>query len=207
MKKRRLNVLFVAIIALAAAPQALQDARRLVHAAQDRAESEFWSVFLSYRTAGEQAKGATELVADRRSVAMTNCPFERIAARALDATRASQTNIIREIRRASAKARAAASQTVEPDSKDETVARVFSARTVEFSEVEKRINPHARDAEKLADSSNRTTMASFLPDNENMKIRVKQALDKILQQKVRNTGDGNNSDEDNEDAPGDTGSM
>ena len=214
MKNRRLNVLFIAIIALAAAPQALQDIHRLANAVQDRAETEFWSVFLSYQTPaanGAETKGATELLATRGSGSMNSCPLERIGAQTKEATRNSQTNenstparSSQEIKRTSFGAQVAASapiasQPVEPNPYKETLASVYTVRAFEFSDEEKEalkaLNLHARDTEKLADIASKASVAPFLPGDENLQIKMKQAveMDKVLRQRVRYTRDRSES--------------
>lgn len=221
MKNRRLNVLFIAIIALAAAPQALQDMGRLVSVAQERAETEFWSVFLSYQTTeskGAETRGATELVADRRS-GSTSCPLERVRLRVDGATRNSQSNenstparSSQQFKRASAKAQPAENQPVEQAVDDEAVASLYRVRTFQFSEEERdasrAVSPHARDAEKLADVASKASLASFLPENENLQIRVKQVMemDRALRQRVRFPRDRSESN-DSLPAPNPTGSM
>ncbi|MCA1557505.1 MAG: hypothetical protein LC731_03075, partial [Acidobacteria bacterium] len=80
MKNRRLNVLFMALIALAAAPQAFWDAHRLANAAQERVESEFWSVFLSYQmpgsNGGDRGGVSKEMVAAPSTQEKdSNCPL------------------------------------------------------------------------------------------------------------------------------------
>lgn len=201
MKNRRLNVLFIAIIALAAAPQALLDARQWANAAQERAETEFWSVFLSYQTpdaGGARAKSSTELVAMRRTGANSGCPLERIAAPAVNAPRNAEgakdstpAKAARETRRASAAMRPAASQPVQQDPGDETIASAEPARTFEFSEAEKKALRgaalHQRETERLSNIASETDIASSLPGNENIQIRMKRALDfdKLLRQRVR----------------------
>jgi hypothetical protein len=219
MKNRRLNVLFIAIIAVAAAPQALQDMGRLVSVAQERAETEFWSVFLSYQTTEAkpaETRSATELMADRRSGAANSCPLESVRLRVDGATRNSQSNensttarSSQQMKRASAKAQPAENQAVNDD---EMLATVYRVRTVEFSEEERdalrAVSPHARDAEKLTDVTSKASLASFLPGNENLQIRVKQAMemDKALRQRVRFPRDRTESD-DSIPAPNPNGSM
>lgn len=224
MKNRRLNLLFIAIMALAAAPQALQDARRLANAAQDRAETEFWSIFLSYQMPGAkslEARGTTELVAMRRQGAPDSCPLTVIPSRAAEAARASQANksstparAIRETRRASSTAELAASQPVDPVFDDETLASLDAVRRVGFSEEGKNrlraAGPHARDTEKFADVATRAAFASFVPENENIQIRMKQALemDKPLRRRIRYTRNrSDNADAADIPLPNPAGSM
>jgi hypothetical protein len=223
MKNRRLNVLFIAIIAVAAAPQALQDMGRLVSVAQERAETEFWSVFLSYQTTeakGTETRGATELMAARRSSAVNSCPLERVRLRVDGATRNSQSNenstparSSQQVKKANAKAQPAGNQPVEQVvDGDETVAAVYRVRTTEFSEEEKdalrAASLHARDTDKLADAASKTSLASFLPGTENLQIRVKQAMemDRALRQRVRFPRDRSESDN-SIPAPNPDGSM
>jgi hypothetical protein len=199
MKNRRLNVLFIAIIALAAAPQAWQDAHRLVNAAQERAETEFWSVFLSYRTpaAGDaEAVSASGLVASNRHEAQGDCPLER--GKQSEAVRDSRKNesstptrVIRESRRASAKSDQDAPQAVEADLDEETIASMERVSTAAFAEKDKNAlraaGLHARDVEKIASLASRATLASFVQGNEDRQIKVKQLMemDKFLRQRAR----------------------
>src|SRR5918997_1316772 len=96
MKNRRLNVLFIALIALAAAPQALLDVHRLANAAQERVESEFWSVFLSYQTpSSEGTRGGVrqELVsAPRAEGTDTACPLQQADASQMEVARVFRAN-------------------------------------------------------------------------------------------------------------------
>ncbi|HEX8177045.1 MAG TPA: hypothetical protein VF543_18280 [Pyrinomonadaceae bacterium] len=204
MKNRRLNVLFIAIIALAAAPQAMHDAHRLVNAAQERAESEFWSIFLSYTSpeAGEaKSSGRSELIAARsRQETEEVCPTERVVVRQAESrnSRPSEARM-----RARAEARRATSEdeentvlpeTVEADSdsRDE-VANLYTVRPVIFSEREqtalRATGVHARDAEKIAEAASRGNLASFAPGRETQ-LKIKQMeIDRLLRQRNRATRD------------------
>lgn len=205
MKNRRLNVLFIAVIALAAAPQALQDARQWANAAQERAETEFWSLFLSYQTPdsdGARAKGSSELFAMRRPDTASRCPLRRIALPAIDETRRSEgakdstpAKAAKETRRVSAANRGAAatttiSQQVRRDFDGEALASAERARMFEFSEEEKEALRgaalHARQTEKITGLASKTDIASSVPRYENFQIRVKKTmeLDKLLRQKA-----------------------
>jgi hypothetical protein len=204
MKNRRLNVLFMAIIALAAAPQALQDVYGLVNAAHERAETELWSVFLSYQTPDANAReksAATELVAVRREQETQEaCPLERTAEQKVEVVRGSQSNnnaaskrnVNVEARRASAKAITDVPEMVEAEFEDgETEARTFTVRTVAFSEKDqkalKALGLHARDTERIADAASKTALASVLQGRESMQIKMKQTMevDRLLRQKTR----------------------
>jgi hypothetical protein len=204
--------LFIAIIALAAAPQALLDAHRLVSAAQERAETEFWSVFLSYQTPaanGTEKRAATELVAARRRQEEKDaCPLQRTPERAVRVASDSQSNdgaararaAGAEAVRASAKANRSVPQTVEADFDDgEEVARVFTVRTVGFTEKEQKAlgaaGLHARDTEKIVDAASRASLASFSQGKENLQIKMKQMMemDKLLRQRPRSNRDRSES--------------
>ncbi|MBD0372078.1 MAG: hypothetical protein ICV60_14650 [Pyrinomonadaceae bacterium] len=203
MKNRRLNVLFIAIIALAAAPQAFYDAYRLANAAQERAESEFWSVFLSYQMPeadGAQTARATELMAARSQQPREACALERMAARASEAARSSQSNETApaRVRVISAEAKGAKTilvlpETVEADSDGaDEVASALPSRSVLFSEKEQKAlrasGIHARDIERIADAASKASLASFR-ENGGPEIKVRQAMemDKLLRQKTRNS--------------------
>jgi hypothetical protein len=191
MKNRRLNVLFIAIIALAAAPQAFNDAYRLVNAAQERAETEFWSVFLSYQMPeadGAKTSGRTELVAARRQQQETEaCQLEGVVARSTESLRRRQSNQASpgtrvtnvETRRADAIPEAPETVEADFDNADE-VASVYTARPVVFSEKElkalKSAGLHARDAEKIADAASKGSIASFVQGNESQ-IKIKQVME------------------------------
>jgi hypothetical protein len=207
MKNRRLNVLFIAIIALAAAPQALQDAHSLVNAAQERAETEFWSVFLSYQTPGPaitEKSAATELVAARQPETKESCPVEQMAGRALKVVRDAEANdnaarvkiVNVEAMRASAKANKSVPETIEVNFADgESVASLYTVRAVAFSEKEQKgLNAaclHARDTERIADAASKAALASFIQGKENTQIKVKQLMemDKLLRQRTRSMMD------------------
>lgn len=201
MKNRRLNVLFIAIIALAAAPQAFHDAQRLVKAAHERAETEFWSVFLSYQVPeSNEAKtsGKIELVAARSQQATTeSCAIEPVAARSAEAIRYSRSNETRarakaEARRTSAQENTDVTEMVEADfdSADE-VAGVYTVRPVVFSEKEQKAlraaGVHARDAERASNAASKASIASFAPGREaQMKIKQVMDMDKLMRQRNRN---------------------
>lgn len=206
MKNRRLNVLFIAIIALAAMPQALQDARSLVSAAHERAENEFWSVFLSYQMPEANSaatKGGSQLALRQQA----SCPLQRRAAERVEVARNSQSSEapaqVRakgEARRAKAQANPNVPETVEPavdnvEALASEYAYTYTVRPVVFSEEEqkalKAASLHARDTEKQADSDSKASLASFLQENQNMRIRVKQlmGLDKLQRQRNRDTRD------------------
>lgn len=196
MKNRRLNVLFIAIIALAAAPQAMHDAHQLVNTAQERAESEFWCIFLSYRSpeAGEAKSSAkTELVASQGRQEEV-CPTERIMVRQTEATREAQTGETRarakaESRRTVAQEKSSRTEIVEVYNSNE-VASVYDVRPVVFSEKEqkalKAAGLHARDVEKAAGAASRTSVASFAPGSDmQMKLKQMSDMDKVLRQRTR----------------------
>ncbi|HEY0320450.1 MAG TPA: hypothetical protein VGC66_05710 [Pyrinomonadaceae bacterium] len=209
MKNRRLNVLFIAIIALAAAPQALQDAHRLVNAAHERAENEFWSVFLSYQIPeanGAQTKGSTGLSAGtRQPETKDTCPLQRAIAQPVEVARNSRSNEAPAQLRAKREARRAGAQAVNPDApqtvepapvSDEEVAAVYTVRPIVFTEEEQKVlksaGLHARDTEKVADNASKATMASFVQENENVQIKARQLMqmDKLLQrQRTRSNRD------------------
>ncbi|HKS30738.1 MAG TPA: hypothetical protein VJS44_23245 [Pyrinomonadaceae bacterium] len=200
MKNRRLNVLFIAIIALAAAPQAMHDAHRLVNAAQERAESEFWSIFLSYTSpeAGEaKSSGKSELMAARGREEMEICPTERVVVRQSVAPRSSQPVETRARAKAEAR-RMPAEEKPEPseavDIASEEVASVYEVRPVAFSEKEqealKAAQLHARDVEKFAAAASRASVAAFAPGSEpQMKMKLMGDVDKLLRQRTRNIKD------------------
>jgi hypothetical protein len=196
MKNRRLNVLFIAIIAVAAAPQALLDAHRLANAAQERFETEFWNVFLSYQRPGANGAGAGE----SRLLPSANqpdgaCPLERMAAQPVMVARNSRSNEIQS--RANSEARRTKEITGEPEQveapSDESaaVADVDTLPTVELSAKELNMlrgaRLHARDTEKIADSTSRATLASFMQGDQDLRIKMREALemDKFLRQRTR----------------------
>lgn len=199
--------MFIAIIALAAAPQALQDARRLANAVQDRAESEFWSIFLSYQTPnsrGVEARGKTELLAARRSDGQSSCPLQRMAVQVVEAVSDSQTSrtLIRtrtlaESRPARAKAKQVITpEAVEPQADDETMASLAEARAIEFSERGKSAldgaRPHARDSEKMSGALPKPAMAFSWQDNETrIKVRPVMEINKFLRRKARDLKERN----------------
>jgi hypothetical protein len=194
MKNRRLNVLFIAIIALAAAPQALLDAHRLANAAQERFEVEFWNVFLSYQMPG--ASGAAE----SRLVPAVNkqesaCPFENAPAQQ-PATVAVKSRSTDTQLRSSAEARRARDINIEPQkaevaASDEEVAQVDEVPTVELSAKELKAlrdaRLHSRDTERAADAASRASIASFMQNNQELRIKMKEAteMDKLLRQRTR----------------------
>ncbi|HEX8746765.1 MAG TPA: hypothetical protein VF717_06160 [Pyrinomonadaceae bacterium] len=205
MKNRRLNVLFIAIIALAAAPQAMHDAHRLVNAAQERAESEFWSIFLSYTSpeAGEaKTYGSRQLIAERRRQETEEvCPTERTVVRQAEASRNSRPSETR--MRTKAETGRAASQEEENTTLSETVeaasdnrnevATLSTVRPVVFSETEqtalRTVGVHARDAEKSAEAASRGSLASFAPGSQ-MQLKIKQVeMDRLLRQRTRTIKD------------------
>jgi hypothetical protein len=199
MKNRRLNVLFIAIIALAAAPQAMHDAHRLVNAAQERAESEFWSIFLSYTSPESgSTSGKTTLVAARSQQETEEvCPTERVIVRQVTASRNSQPGEARmraraEAKRATAKEEENTSlpETVEVASDNrEEVANLYTVPVVNFSEREQKAlraaGVHARGAEKIAEAASRGSLAAFAPGNE-AQLKLKQMeMDRLLRQRTR----------------------
>lgn len=203
MKNRRLNVLFIAIIALAAMPQAMHDAHRLVNAAQERAESEFWSIFLSYGSAeaGEaKTAGKTELLAARsRRESLEACPNEPAVVRQPEASRdfaQTRPRAKAEARRTPPQEKSGGPETVEVDmdGSDEVVANVFTVRPVVFSEKEQKAlraaGVHARDAERIAGAASRTSVASFAPTKE-MQLKKVSDMDKLLRQRTRNLKERN----------------
>jgi hypothetical protein len=200
MKNRRLNVLFIAIIALAAAPQALHDAYRLVSAVQERAESEFWSVFLSYQMPESNggARGGVRMLPASGDGQQTEgaCPLERIASRSMEASRGSQSNtaararaLNAEAKRASTKVDSDETEAIASDDVDE-VASAEGVPTVSFPAQEQKAlrssSPHARDAEKMADAASRASLASFMYNNEELQLKVKQIkdMDKLLRRRT-----------------------
>lgn len=211
--------MFIAIIALAAAPQALQDARRLANAVEDRAESEFWSIFLSYQTTGAkgvEARGKTELLAERRSNAHSQCPLQRMVAQVAQTASDSKPGytLIRarslaESRRAKAQ-QAITPQAVEPETDDETIASLDTPSTVEFSEREKSAfnaaRPHARDFEKVSGAFPKPSMA-FNWQDEEMQMRVRPVLDvnRLLRRKARDVKERNNTNRELPEPPGEEG--
>jgi hypothetical protein len=204
MKNRRLNVLFIAVIALAAAPQALQDARQWANAAQDRAETEFWSIFLSYQTPapeGARAKGSTELVAVRGGAQTGDkCPFKRIVMPAGE-TRDSEgvkaaapSKAAKETRGARLTPGAAGPGQVERDFDNEAVASAAQpVRVFRFSEGEKsalRASAlHGRETERMTDVAMKPDIASSFPRYENIQIKVRQVmeLDRPMRRKARDS--------------------
>lgn len=221
MKNRRLNVLFIAIIALAAAPQALLDAHRLANAAQDRAETEFWSIFLSYQSQdayGTEKGAETGLeAARRREETGSRCLLEQKAEQPVEVARTSQSNeslgrvraVNPETVRRSANADFNFPVTVEMDSDDEAVAAV---REMAFSNKEqkamKSAGLHARDTEKVADNAPKAGLASLVQRNGEMQIKVRQLveMDKLLREKIRYMEDSGEAGDDIP-VPGPVGSM
>jgi hypothetical protein len=200
MKNRRLNILFIAIIALAAAPQALHDAYRLVNAVQERAESEFWSVFLSYQmpesNGGERGGVRVLPAAGGGQQDEGACPLERIASRSMEAPRASRSNTAARARALSAEAKPAATkddsdeaEEIASDDADE-VASAEGVPAISLPEREQKAlrssTPHARDAEKMADAASRASLASFIENNEELQLKVKQMkdMDKLLRRRT-----------------------
>lgn len=205
MKNRRLNVLFIAIIALAAAPQAMHDAHRLVNAAQERAESEFWSIFLSYTSpeSGEaKAQSKSTLIAARKGQETKEvCPTERVViVRQAEASRDSQPGQARARAKAEARRTAAREEKdtslpemVEAASGNNEVANVYTVRPVTFSEREREslraAGIHARDVEKIAEATSRGNLAAFAPGRETQ-MKIKQMeMDRLLRQRPRTVRD------------------
>jgi hypothetical protein len=195
MKNRRLNVLFIAIIALAAAPQALQDARGLANVLHEQAETKFWNIFLSYQT--PDAARSSELVARRGTVAREACPLERmiVGNRAADSrSKAVTSNVAKEKNRVPVVTpNAVTPEPVEPVIEDEMLAVSFVPRTIEFAEKEKNAlkvaKLHGAELEKLADMAAKLSMASTLvPGDQNIQIRTKQAMefDRLMRRRARN---------------------
>jgi hypothetical protein len=199
MKNRRLNILFIAIIALAAAPQAMHDVYRLVNAAQERAESEFWNVFLSYQmpeSNGSERGGVRMLPAAGREQVEGACPLERMASRSTEASRGSRSStaararaLNAEAKRTSTKFDSDEAEAVASDDADE-VASAEGVRYISLPEQEQKAlrtsRTHARDAEKIADAANRASLASFMENNEELQIKVKQMkdMDKLLRRRI-----------------------
>jgi hypothetical protein len=228
MKNRRLNVLFIALIALAAAPQAFWDAHRLANAAQERVEAEFWSVFLSYQMpdsngGGRPVAGKEIVAAPRNEGTDTACPLRQMVASQGEAARVLQSNsnmqararANSEVRRESAKAKATAPETVVPeldnDTADEAVAAEYTVRSITFTEKEqkalKSAAMHARGTEKVIEVAQRAALASFMQQNEDARIKTRQLLnlDRALRQKTRNSRDRETPEEMS--VPGPVGSM
>lgn len=200
MKNRRLNVLFIALIALAAAPQAAHDVYRLVSAAQERAESEFWNIFLSYQMPESNGgdRGGVRMLpaAGREQQTEGACPLERIASRSTEASRASQSStaararaLNAEARRVSTKNDSDKAEAVASDDVDE-VASAEGVRYVSLPEQEQKAlrssRTHARDAEKIADAASRASLASFMENNEELQLKVKQIkdMDRLLRRRM-----------------------
>lgn len=193
MKNRRLNVLFVAIIALAAAPQAYQDAYSLVDAAHERVETEFWSVFLSYQLPGaDEAKssGRTELLAARSREEA--CPVEPVAARPAQSNE-TRTRAKAEPKRKSTQENSIITETVTVafDNENE-VAGVYPVRPLVFSEKElkglKGVGGlHSRDMEKIAEAASRASLASSYMQGNGMEMKVKQIneMNKAMRDRTR----------------------
>lgn len=199
--------MFIAIIALAAAPQALQDARRLANAVEDRAQSEFWSIFLSYQTPSAkstEARGKIELLAGRRSNDHSNCPLQRMVAQIAQTVSESKTGYTLIRARSLASNRRAKAQPVvtpqaeEPQTDDEMIASLDTARPVEFSEREKSalnaLRLHARDSEKLSGAFPKPSMAFYWQD-EDTQIKIRPVLDvnKLPRRKARDVKERNNT--------------
>lgn len=199
MKNRRLNVLFAAIIALAATPQAYQDAYSLVNDAHERVETEFWSIFLSYQLPGsEEAKtsGRTELMAARGQREEV-CPVEPVAARTAEAVRNSQSNEMRTRPKAEARRRGVQENQVAPETftvafdNEKEVAGVYAVRPVVFSETEvkalKGAGLHSRDVEKIAEAASRVSLASsYMQGNgAEMKVRQLNEMNKAMRDRTR----------------------
>jgi phosphotransferase system HPr-like phosphotransfer protein len=191
-------------------------------AAHERAENEFWSVFLSYQMPGANGaatKGGSQLMDARRR--QETCPLQRQSAQPVEVARNSQSSQAqvrakREARRSSVQANsAAAPETVESASDDaEATASLYTytVRPVVFSEKEqkalKAAGMHARDTEKLADLASKATLASFLQENQNMRIKARQLMDmdKLQRQRNRYTRDRIESSDETP-APNPIGSM
>jgi hypothetical protein len=196
MKNRRLNVLFIAIIALASAPQALLDAHRLANAAQERFETEFWNVFLSYQMPGANSAeaGASRLVpaGNQRGGA---CPLERIPAQPVALARNSRSNEIQ--LRANAEARrtrqsTSATQKSEASSDESATATdVDTVPAIELSAKELKVlkaaSLHSRDTGKIGDDAPGATLASFVQGSRDLRIKMREAMemDKLLRQRTR----------------------
>lgn len=207
MKNRRLNILLVAIIAVAAVPQALEDARNLVNAAHERAEMEFWSIFLSSRLPqGDNQKSLSRsaLLASARKEDGNNCPLERGSSDNEKVANASRTlrntaSPSRALDSSSAKARPA-SQSEDIDFDADAVEGKDETHPVLFSEREKtalRIaSLHSRDAEKSAAAkpsaaAKASLASSFSEEDEEARLRARRAAetDKATRQKIRYTRD------------------
>lgn len=201
MKNRRLNVLFVAIIALAAAPQAFHDAHSLVDAAHERVETEFWSIFLSYHLPGTgeaSTSGRTGLIA-ARSEREEDCPVEPKVEVRDSRSNETRTRAKFEARRKSAPETSVAPETFTVSFDDEKeVAGVYTVRPSVFSAKEikmlKGAGLHSRDVEKVAEAASRASLASSLNEN-GMEMKSKQLIDmnKALRDRTRNVRDRNES--------------
>lgn len=202
MKNRRLNILFIALIALAAAPQAMHDLRNLVSAVQERAESEFWSVFLSYQsqegngTSRDGARG-NELIA-ARTEKRSACPVQlgesqpqlvRSAESKPSQQRDARSRSNAEGKRTSARAEASAPEADDADADvDESVASNDALPSTASEKAEKALNSagmHARDSERLANAAQKAALASFVDENGDLQIKFKQLMeiDRTLRQK------------------------
>lgn len=196
MKKRRLNILLVAIVALAAAPQALHDAQRLVNAAQERAADHFWSVFLSYQTPGAGNRASTQQVADNRTAEHENCALERVVASAerdtIPQRRVGNSSSGRTLQAAARTGEKADSQV------SESVGPEFSAKELEGLEEAGRVLAREKVAARVAglhsgetgralETASKARMSySFVQTNENlMKMREAMELDKLRRKPVR----------------------
>lgn len=204
MKNRRLNILFIALIALAAAPQAMHDLRSLANAAQERAESEFWSVFLSYQSQEENGTGrggarGNELIAARKEI-RNACPLQQVmesqpqlvrSAEAKQSDTRARSNA--EGKRTSTRTDASVPETVDAGvDEDESLASVDALPTVASEKAEKALNSsgmHARDTERIAGAAQKAALASFDQEYGNLQLRFKQLMeiDRNLRPKGRNS--------------------
>ncbi len=200
MKNRRLNVLFVAIIALAAAPQALDDARHLMNSAQERIEAGFWNTFLSYRERSIEAGHTSpqpELIAAVRPLDGEDCLFESEASTSAAAVRNASRTIENP---APAQGRANPSRdnralglNVEEENFDfnfEKGDEPGAPQPVELTEQDKKAfrvaGLHALYAARVSDEVAKAAIASSLLErDEQLRTRMRRETDKLTRPKVR----------------------
>jgi hypothetical protein len=184
-------------MALAASPQALQDARRLVNATRERAEEHYWSVFLSYQTPSAENRGATPYVADNRTKDDGDCPLERVAAgaeqKAIPLSRGGKSGPVRALQ--------AAGRTSEKARSIESVASnaVGEEKLAGLEKVEARSTAaqdrsalraaglHTGEIEREAAAASKASMAfSFSQiDEKTLKLRQIREMEKPLRQRTR----------------------
>ncbi len=188
--------MLIAIVALAAAPQALHDAQRLVNAAQERATDHFWSVFLSYQTPGAENRVAPQLVADNRTDEA--CQLERIvagAARDASALRRGANSVqpksLQAAERTSEKAESLVSEAVAPDFSDKELEGLEEASRALTGARERALaraaGLHSGDTGRALDAASKTTMSySYVQTGESMKkVRQAMEMDKLMRQRAR----------------------